>query len=78
MGGDEFAIVCRKNTEEEVLKLIERINELVSKTKYTCSIGYSFQKDGHTELEELLKVSDERMYTAKAEYYKEHPTGDIK
>ena len=78
MGSDEFAIVCRKNTEEEVLKLIERINELVGKTKYTCSIGYSFQKDGHTELEELLKVSDERMYTAKAKYYKEHPTGDIK
>ena len=78
MGGDEFAIVCRKNSEQEVLDLIKRINEYVAKTKYTCSIGYSFQKDGHTELEELLKVSDERMYTAKAEYYKEHPTGDIK
>ena len=70
MGGDEFAIVCYKNTEEEVLKLIERINEHVGKTKYTCSIGYCFQKDGRIELDELLKVSDEKMYQNKAEYYK--------
>ena len=75
MGGDEFAIVCRKNSEEEVLKLIDRINEYVSKTKYTCSIGYSYQKNGHKELEDLLKLSDERMYSNKAEYYRTHPRG---
>ncbi len=72
MGGDEFAIVCRKNSEEEVIKLIERINEYVSKTKYTCSIGYSYQKNGHKGLEDLLKLSDERMYSNKAEYYRTH------
>ena len=72
MGGDEFAIVCHKTSEEDVIKLIERIKEQVSKTKYTCSIGYSYQKGGHKELDELLKVSDERMYSNKAEYYKTH------
>ena len=72
MGGDEFAIVCHKTSEEDVIKLIERIKEQVSKTKYTCSIGYSYQKGGHKELDDLLKVSDERMYANKAEYYKTH------
>ncbi|MBQ6731371.1 MAG: GGDEF domain-containing protein [Bacilli bacterium] len=70
MGGDEFAIVCRKTSEEEVIKLIDRIHELVDKTKYTCSVGYSYQKDGFMNLDELLKLSDERMYQDKAEFYK--------
>lgn len=72
MGGDEFAIVCYKTSLEEVEKLIERINKLVSETKYTCAIGYSYhsyQKDGAFELDDLLKDSDEKMYNNKAEYY---------
>ena len=72
MGGDEFAIVCRKNTEEEVLKLVERIHKNVDETKYTCSVGYSFQKDGFNDLDSLLKDSDEKMYLDKQEFYKTH------
>ena len=70
MGGDEFAIVCRKTSEEEVLRLVERINKYVSETKYTCSIGYSYQKGGFATLDDLLKDSDEKMYSNKAEFYK--------
>ena len=70
MGGDEFAIVCHKTSEEEVIKLVDRINELVGKTKYTCSVGYSYQKDGFMSLDDLLKLSDERMYEDKAEFYR--------
>lgn len=70
MGGDEFAIVCHKTSEEEVIRLVDRIHELVGKTKYTCSVGYSYQKDGFANLDELLKLSDERMYQDKAEFYK--------
>ena len=72
MGGDEFTIVCYKTSEEEVLKLIERIKKYVSETKYTCSIGYSYHKDGILDLEELLKASDEQMYLDKAEFYKKN------
>ena len=72
MGGDEFAIVCHKTSEEEVRQLIERIKKLVSETKYTCSIGYSYQQDGFVNLEELLKASDEQMYLDKAEFYRTH------
>lgn len=70
MGGDEFAIVCRKTSEEEVIKLVDRIQKYVSETKYTCSIGYSYQNDGFQNLDNLLKASDEQMYLNKAEFYK--------
>ena len=70
MGGDEFVVVCRKCTEEEVKKLIERINKYIGETKYTCSVGYCYQKDGFLRLDDLLKKSDEEMYKNKAEFYK--------
>ena len=70
MGGDEFVIVCRKTSEQEVIKLIERINKHISETKYSCSIGYCYQKDGFLELDDLLKKSDEEMYKNKADFYK--------
>lgn len=70
MGGDEFIIVCRKTPKEEVEKLIERINAAVAETKYSCSIGYSYHEEGSINLEDLLKESDEKMYSDKVEYYK--------
>ena len=70
MGGDEFIIVCRKTPKEEVIALIERIEKYVSETKYTCSIGYSYHEEGTINLEDLLKESDEKMYSDKADYYK--------
>ena len=72
MGGDEFAIVCRKNTEGDVKALIGRIEKFVGDTKYTCSIGYSYHENGVSQLEDLLKESDEKMYSNKADYYKTH------
>ena len=35
----------------------------------TVSIGYSYQKGGFANLDELLKLSDQRMYKVKADYY---------
>ena len=71
MGGDEFVIVCYKTPEEEVLNLIERIKKNVAETKYTCSIGYRYQKD-NIKLDDLLKESDTEMYLNKAEFYNHH------
>ena len=70
MGGDEFIIVCRKTSEGDVKALVNRINEYVSRTKYSCSIGYSYHDEGTIKLEDLLKESDKKMYSCKAEHYK--------
>lgn len=70
MGGDEFVIVCRKTSEEDVKDLVKRINEYVSQTEYSCSVGYSYRKEGTMKLEDLLKESDKEMYSDKTEHYK--------
>lgn len=71
VGGDEFIILCKKSSEEEVLKLVEQIRKNVAATKYTCSIGYSFNLQGDKPVKQLLKESDEMMYQEKDKHYQE-------
>lgn len=71
MGGDEFVIVCRKTSKEEVAELVERIKENVAETDYTCSIGYSYHEEGTIKLEDLLRESDKEMYSDKNNFYKD-------
>ena len=71
VGGDEFVIICRKSNEEDVLELVERIRKLVGETKYSCSIGYSFNFEGNKSIDDLLTESDAMMYDDKEKYYRE-------
>ena len=70
VGGDEFIILCKKTSEEELKELINQIKENVSRTTYSCSIGYCFSTEENKEIEEMVKFSDEMMYKDKAKYYK--------
>jgi len=70
VGGDEFVIVCRKVSEDEVINLTKRIHEQVDATPYSCSVGYSYSPDGKKPIDELLKESDAKMYAEKQLYYK--------
>ena len=69
IGGDEFVIVCRKTSEIELMKLVDRVEKHVAETKYTCSLGYSFRKDYSKDIPTLLKESDAMMYKNKTSYY---------
>ena len=69
IGGDEFVIVCRKISEDDVIKLTKRIHELVDATQYSCSVGYSYSHDGKKSIDELLSESDANMYYEKQLYY---------
>ena len=71
VGGDEFIIVCRKNSESDVADLVDRIHRYVGETKYSCSVGYSFAQGGSTTIDDLLKKSDEMMYAEKERHYAE-------
>ena len=62
IGGDEFIIICKDRSEEEIKKLVEDISLSVSDTGYSCACGYSFGKN----IDEMLKESDELMYKDKA------------
>ena len=71
IGGDEFLVVCRKTSKEDVMDIVGKIRENVSETKYTCSIGYSFNPEGNKPISNLLKESDEMMYLEKEQYYQD-------
>ncbi|MBO6280796.1 MAG: diguanylate cyclase [Bacilli bacterium] len=70
VGGDEFAIICLKTSEEELNQLLTDIKENVAKTNYTCSIGYCYSPNESKNMNEMIKESDEMMYEDKARYYK--------
>jgi len=69
VGGDEFVIVCRRTSHNEVIQLVERIKKYVSETKFSCSVGYSYDHDNSKTVDVMLKESDEMMYAEKASYY---------
>lgn len=74
-GGDEFIILAQM-TAEQVEESMAELRGLTSewKGKYvknlSLSVGYAIYKD-HNDItcEELVRISDQRMYEAKEKYY---------
>lgn len=69
IGGDEFVILCRRCSHDELLQLVERIRRSVAETPYSVAVGYSERTDGAKSANELLRESDEMMYAEKARHY---------
>ena len=69
IGGDEFAVVCRRISRDEMMALKGRIEERVEETEYSCSIGYSYDDGAEKTIPAMLRESDEMMYADKALYY---------
>ena len=69
IGGDEFIIICKKTTNDELIDLVSNIEKNISETKYSISIGYSFNDNPDKDIELMVKNSDDMMYKNKAEYY---------
>ncbi len=72
VGGDEFVIVCRRCSEDDVISLCSRIRDEAAKTRYSCSTGYCMSDGSGRSTDDLLKASDEKMYAAKEKYYQEN------
>jgi len=72
VGGDEFAALCPKCSEENMLSLMERINKTVEdynnstpRLKIFISAGYCCRSDKSTPIEEMLLKADHNMYQHK-------------
>lgn len=65
-GGEEFVVMAEDSTGDQALMLAERIRERIEhSTPITASVGVSiFPVDGET-VNELIRVADEAMYSAK-------------
>ncbi|MGG6313213.1 diguanylate cyclase [Paenibacillus macerans] len=73
LGGDEFVILLVGLSEDEVMKVAERIRASLTegfdfKGKWiaiSASIGISMSPDGNDSLEEMLRLADATMYDVK-------------
>ena len=61
VGGDEFMVVCRKRTPEEMETLISNFRKEIAKGSYSCAFGLSYGKS----VDEMILESDELMYEDK-------------
>ncbi len=66
VGGDEFVLLCKNMEEEGAKELIGLISEQLSKTEYSCAMGYA-SWDGVTKFEEAYERADTYMYVNKRE-----------
>ena len=71
LGGDEYIILCHNGTEEDIIETVTRFKELISKTEYHCSYGYSYRsKNKEVTVTDLLKEAEKKMYEDKERFYK--------
>ena len=68
IGGDEYVILCLGSNEEDVKGLIDCIKKEVSKTEYSCSIGYAMKTEDST-IDMIYKLADAKMYEEKQLFY---------
>ncbi|BAH74465.1 putative signaling protein [Solidesulfovibrio magneticus RS-1] len=76
IGGEEFAVIMPETDKEEAILASERFRKLVESTKFeyendllniTVSIGIAqFDPNTNTTINDLTKISDDALYTAKA------------
>ena len=69
VGGDEFIIICYKTTEEEIKELILKIENNLIEENYSCALGYSYAPNRAKSIDDMVKKSDDMMYSNKAKYY---------
>jgi diguanylate cyclase (GGDEF)-like protein len=70
-GGDEFMIVVREISEDELQDRIARAHFLSGKTEdVRFSIGVCY---GERNIRRAMRLADERMYANKNVYYEAHP-----
>ena len=70
LSGDEFLIIVNYLPKEIVESKIIQMKSDLRKTKYSCSIGYAYKDDKNMSIDDLLKKSEQKMYLAKEEFYK--------
>jgi diguanylate cyclase (GGDEF)-like protein/PAS domain S-box-containing protein len=70
IGGDEFAILLQKTSEEEILELRDNINKAISEItinniSLSVSIGYALKKSEEVDINEIMRDSENLMYKFK-------------
>ncbi len=72
-GGDEFVIIAAGIPENELESRIEKLREeRDDPDNISFALGLYYEHSGR-DIRDAMRISDERMYEDKVEYYKKHP-----
>ena len=72
-GGDEFTIILKGISEDDLNNKISKLHELSEKSDNICfAIGYAYEKDNRN-VRLALRRADENMYEDKKKFYNCHP-----
>lgn len=69
MGGDEFLLLFLQKTEDSVRATLDAVQADLRERGISASAGYMMRGKGQ-DVQELYKLSDNRMYADKAAYYR--------
>ena len=72
IGGDEFMILFIHCGEEEIKRSLIAFLDEIWKVGLSVAIGLATSQECNYSLEEMIRVSDLRMYEDKSEYYRTH------
>lgn len=65
VGGDEFMLLFLSGDEKFVAEQMQNLRKKMSETPYVCAFGMATKQEG-AHIEDVIKLSDERMYADKA------------
>ena len=71
-GGDEFALLFIRLSEEPVKESLQKLSSLVTTRGYSISLGYAMRGQTFASTQDLIRWADERMYESKTLYYQDH------
>ena len=72
VGGDEFAVLFLRCTEDEVQQALSDFQNEMWRVALPVAIGYAVRTEENESPEELFRLSDKRMYEDKRLYYQLH------
>ena len=72
IGGDEFIILFFHCKEEEIRQAVTAFLDEVWRVGRSVAIGLAFRQECGDSLEEMIRISDQRMYEDKSRYYQAH------
>lgn len=72
IGGDEFALLFIRQSENAVHQTVEMVRGLVKAKGYSVSTGYAMRGGRSANVQDLMRWADEEMYADKARYYSEN------
>ena len=72
VGGDEFMLLFIHCGDEEIRQAVLAFLEEMKRVGMSIAIGLATKQECGDSLDEMIRVSDQRMYEDKSDYYRTH------